>query len=165
MSTTTEFLVRKAVREDGEGILQCLAEAFAPYQDDYTPEAFADTVLTSQALERRIAEMCLFVAVAAEQIVGTIGCSVNGGEGHLRGMAVRPKWQGSGVASALLLAAEQEMRKQGCEHMTLDTTKPLERAVHFYKKHGFSPSGRVIDFFGMPLFEFSKSLGRGAGSG
>jgi putative acetyltransferase len=73
-------------------------------------------------------------------------------------MAVLPEWQGSGVARALLHAAETELRKNQCERVTLDTTEPLQRAVRFYEKHGFRPSGRVSDFFGMPLYEYVKLL-------
>jgi GNAT superfamily N-acetyltransferase len=73
-------------------------------------------------------------------------------------MAVLPDWQGSGVASALLQAAEVEMRNQGCERVTLDTTQPLARAMRFYARHGFRLSGRVSDFFGMPLYEWVKFL-------
>jgi len=74
------------------------------------------------------------------------------------GMAVLHEWQGTGVARALLQAAETELRKDRCECVTLDTTQPLQRAVRFYEKHGFRRSGRVSDFFGMPLYEYGKML-------
>jgi ribosomal protein S18 acetylase RimI-like enzyme len=103
--------------------------------------------------------MCLFVAVAAGYVVGTVGCQALGnGEGHLRGMAVLPEWQAKGVAKALLAAAETELRRRQCRRITLDTTEPLQRAVRFYRKHGFSASGRVSDFFGMRLHEYIKLL-------
>ena len=72
--------------------------------------------------------------------------------------AVLPDWQGSGVASALLGAAEEELRKNGCDVITLDTTQPLARAIGFYRRHGYSVSGRVADFFGMQLYEYRKGL-------
>ena len=104
--------------------------------------------------------MRVFVAVAKSEdaVVGTIGCGAHGAEGHMRGMAVLPGWQGTGVASALLEAAETELRKSGCTHVTLDTTAPLARAVRFYEKNGYAASGRVQDFFGMPLYEYKKAL-------
>ncbi len=102
--------------------------------------------------------MCVFVAVSQDKIVGTVGCKVNGKEGHLRGMAVLPEWQGTSVASSLLEAAEAELRRAGCTLVTLNTTQPLERAVRFYQGHGFVASGRVSDFFGMELFEYTKPL-------
>jgi len=153
----SSFRIRKAGAADSPGILACLASAFAPYRDRYTPQAFADTVLTAESLPSRLGQMCLLVAVSNGEIVGTIGCTASGGEGHLRGMAVLPEWQGSGVASALLEAVESELRGC-CTRITLDTTEPLQRAIRFYEKHGSSPSGRVSDFFGMDLYEYVKPL-------
>jgi GNAT superfamily N-acetyltransferase len=74
----------------------------------------------------------------------------------LRGIGVLPDWQGSGVASALLQTAEAEIRNQSSERVTIDTTEPLARAMRFYARHGFTLSGRVSDFFGMPLYEWVK---------
>jgi len=34
----------------------------------------------------------------------------------------------------------------------------LERAMRFYEKHGYRRSSKVSDFFGMPLFEYVKTL-------
>jgi putative acetyltransferase len=152
------FQIRRAAADDGPAILACLAAAFAPYRNQYTPDAFADTVLDSATVQERIREMCVFVAASEETMAGTIGCKTNGEEGHLRGMAVLPEWQGTSVASSLLEAAEAELRRAGCKVVTLDTTPPLERAIHFYQRHGFAASGRVSDFFGMELFEYRKLL-------
>jgi hypothetical protein len=41
--------------------------------------------------------------------------------------------------------------------VTLDTTEPLKKAIRFYLRHGYKPSGIVKDFFGMPLFEYEKT--------
>jgi GNAT superfamily N-acetyltransferase len=152
------FQIRKASADDGQAIRACLAAAFAPFREQYTPEAFADTVLDSVSVQERIRDMCVFVAEFRSEIVGTIGCKANGEEGHLRGMAVLPESQGTPVAASLLEAAQTELRQAGCGFVTLDTTMPLKRAIRFYQGHGFSPSGRVSDFFGMKLFEYQKSL-------
>ena len=112
------------------------------------------------ALEERLRAMVLFVALTeGGDVVGTIGYQVIGNsEGHLRGMAVWPEWQGSGIAQALLNAAEAELRAMACRCITLDTTMPLRRAIGFYIRNGFNPTGRVTDFFGMPLHEYAKVL-------
>lgn len=104
----------------------------------------------------------MFVAVhGSGDVIGTISCKVEtGGGGHLRGMAVRPEWQGSPVANELLARAEQYFQEAGCLAITLDTTQPLKRAMRFYVKHGFRSTGRVIDSFGMPLFEYRKPIVR-----
>jgi GNAT superfamily N-acetyltransferase len=152
------FHVRRAEASDAQQILACLHAAFAPFREQYSPEGFADTVLFEETVNARLREMSLYVAVADWGVVGTIGCKVEGEDGHLRGMAVIAEWQGTAVASELLHAAENELRSRGCRRVTLDTTQPLQRAIRFYVKQGYSPTGRVFDFFGMPLYEYAKQL-------
>jgi GNAT superfamily N-acetyltransferase len=106
--------------------------------------------------------MSVVVATSTSgEVFGTIAYKVlESGEGHLRGMAVRPEWHGTGLSTSLLETAENELRKAGCNIITLDTTEPLNRAIRFYQKNGFRPTGRIGRFFGMPLFENSKTIGR-----
>lgn len=155
-----EFLIRYSTSHDSPGILDCLASAFAPYRDSYTPEAYLDTVLTEERLRQRLAEMSVLVAISSSTgVVGTLAYStVEYAEGHLRGMAVRPEWQGSSVSAGLLERAESELRNAGCRTVTLDTTEPLQKAILFYEKHGFRCTGHIESFFGMPLFQYSKAL-------
>jgi ribosomal protein S18 acetylase RimI-like enzyme len=155
-----DISVRKATAADAGAILGCLASAFEPYRARYTPGAYLDTVLTAETIARRLESMQVLVAVAAaEQVIGTIACAMSDGtEGHLRGMAVQPKWQGRGAAERLLRAAEAELLSRGCGRITLDTTEPLQRAMRFYEQHGYRRSGRITDFFGMPLHEYVKDL-------
>lgn len=152
--------VRRATSADAPAILRCLSVAFEPYRAAYTPGAYLDTVLTTDTVAERLQSMHIFVAMTADAaIVGTIACRPSAsGEGHLRGMAVLPEWQGRGLAERLLRAAEEDLSGQKCTYITLDTTDPLERATRFYEKHGYRRSGKVIDFFGMPLHEFRKDL-------
>lgn len=152
--------IRDATREDIPAIVRCLHQAFDDYRDSYTPAAFADTVLTDTALQRRMETMCVLVAVRQSgEIVGTIAYqAVDKIEGHIRGMAVDPEVQGSGIAAMLLSSVESKLRNQHYFIITLDTTKPLVKAVRFYEKNGFQRSGCIRDFFGMPLFEYVKVL-------
>ena len=154
------FSIRSANMSDSDGILSCLRAAFQPYESNYTRAAYEDTVLTAETLQKRLHMMSIFVAVSeAGEIVGTIACQVVSlDEGHLRGMAVRPEWQATAVAGALLQAAETELRRNQCKRVTLDTTDPLRRAVRFYEKHGFTKSGGEADLFGMRLYEYVKPL-------
>jgi ribosomal protein S18 acetylase RimI-like enzyme len=158
--TPTTFSIRPATAEDAAAILDCLRRAFEPYRSTYTPGAYRDTVLGIDTIAERLASMSVLVAVTPnDEIIGTIGSHItDSDEGHLRGMAVLPQWQGVGVADRLLAAAESELRDQRCSCVTLDTTEPLRRAVRFYERHGFRASGRVRDFFGMPLHEYVKAL-------
>ena len=146
-------MIRRANIADTTGILLCLGAAFQEFRRDYTPEAFADTVLSEATIAKRLREMIVLVAEQGG-VVGTIACFRHGDEGHLRGMAVLPVLRGRGVAEQLLAAAEAELAD--CARVTLDTTAPLRRAIRFYEKHGYRATGRVTDFFGMPLYEYEK---------
>jgi putative acetyltransferase len=152
--------IRDATSADVPAVAHCLVEAFEEYRDSYSPGAFADTVLKADALERRMESMCVLVAVTLSgQVVGTIAYQiVNPGEGDIRGMAVLPQAQGLGVAKQLLDVAESKLRDMECSRIMLETTAPLSRAIHFYERKGFRRSGRVTDFFGMPLIEYEKVL-------
>ncbi|MCI0353915.1 MAG: GNAT family N-acetyltransferase [Acidobacteria bacterium] len=160
MASDSAFRVRRAGIEDAQGILDCLHSAFEPYRKQYTPAAFQDTVLSRDTIEQRLADMTVFVAITdAGRIIGTIGCKPeNTQEGHIRGMAVDPERQASGVAQRLLESVEAELRDRGCSVISLDTTQPLQRAIRFYERNGFRATGKVTDFFGMPLYEYVKRL-------
>lgn len=160
--TSPPIHIRAAVFGDSAGILKCLAAAFEPFQEEYTPGAFADTVLTDETLRLRFENMHILVACAADtdEIVGTISARVNesAGEAHLRGMAVLPECKGRGVAPLLLHEIENWLRSRGCKRVTLRTTPPLKAAMRFYEKKGYRRSGKITDLFEMPLIEYVKEL-------
>src|SRR4051794_36238396 len=157
-----EISIRRAMLEDVWGVLRCLREAFEEYRDRYTTDAYLDTVPTVDTLRERVAAMHVFLAVrpgsevSDGEIMGTVGCAVAApGEGHLRGLAVRPAWQGNGVAARLLQAAEAELRDLKCSRVTLDTTAVLQGAIQFYEGRGYRRTDRVKDFFAMELYEYA----------
>lgn len=156
------YSIRVAEVTDVPALLQCLGAAFKSYRSCYTVDAFLDTVLTDQTARERLASMTVLLAVDdSAEVIGTIASARESDTvGHLRGMAILPEWQGSGVAQALLDRALNDLAGSGCDLVTLDTTHPLRRAVHFYEKNGFRRSGKVCDFFGMPLIEYCRDLKR-----
>lgn len=153
------FQIREAVRRDSDQILACLRIAFAPYENLYTPAAFADTVLDALAINARMQRMHMFVATVGGQVIGTVsGALCDHDEGHLRGMAVLPEYQSAGVAKDLLAAIEHWLKSNKCNRITLDTTLPLQRAMKFYEKNGYERSGGTTDFFGMTLIGYAKDI-------
>jgi ribosomal protein S18 acetylase RimI-like enzyme len=156
MGSPAEIEVRTAAHADAVAILRCLTAAFTPYRSEYTPAAFADTVLSQETLQLRLQHMHVLVASVSGDVVGTVSGLSSVEEGHLRGMAVVPEWRGLGVATKLLAAIETVLRYDGCKRITLDTTLPLAPAMKFYEKNGYHRSGKISDFFGMPLLEYVK---------
>ena len=161
LTTIDDFRVRRAARRDTPGILRCLHAAFEKYRERYTPEAFADTVLTGGDLHERFRKMFVYVAVTRKgKVIGTVAAALADREGHLRGMAVHPDFQKRGVAAKLLDRALSDLDARHCRRVTLDTTRPLRSAARFYKAKGFRRTSRVSDFFGMPLYEYAKVMRR-----
>ena len=46
--------------------------------------------------------------------------------------------QGSGVGTLLLNSAEAELKEAGCDYISLEVAVDNERALRFYKAHGYS---------------------------
>jgi ribosomal protein S18 acetylase RimI-like enzyme len=158
-TSAIHFTVERATFNDAEGIFDCLSAAFEPYRALYTPAAYEDTVLTRETVRQRMQTMTVLVARDdAAVIIGTVAGAGHGAEGHIRGMAVAPAWQGTRLADVLLHGIEEEMRLAGCSFATLDTTAPLARAIRFYERNGCARSGVVSDFFGMALYGYRKQL-------
>jgi GNAT superfamily N-acetyltransferase len=72
--------------------------------------------------------------------------------------AVLPSREHAGVGRRLLRRALDELTVSGCRRATLGTTAVLVRAAGFYESAGFKRTGRVSDFFGMPLSEYERPL-------
>ena len=159
MPVAIAITVRRARESDAESVSACLELAFAPYRPQYTCLAYEDTVLSPEEVRVRMRSMAVYVASVPEgDVVATLASSVQGKEGHLRGMAVLPRWQGHFIAEHLIRSVEDDLTEAGCELLTLDTTLPLQRAIRFYERNGFASTGRVTDFYGMALHEYAKQL-------
>jgi N-acetylglutamate synthase-like GNAT family acetyltransferase len=156
-----DYSIRKAELKDAKGIHEVILAAFEEFRSFYTPEGFADTVMSEEIALNRIKEMNLYVAIDLNgEIIGTIGWTkLSEKEGHIRGMAVHPKYQGKkSPAAALLQVVEDEARFQGCKFLSLDTTEILKRAQNFYRKSGFKETGKTGNFFGTTIYEFVKEI-------
>ncbi|MFX1512307.1 MAG: GNAT family N-acetyltransferase [Promethearchaeota archaeon] len=154
------LIIRRAEENDCEELLEVLYKAFKQYKKHYPPKAFSDTVLTPKTIKKRLIEMIVYVAISPEKtIVGTIGWGkINKKVGHIRGMAVHPDWQGKGIGTYMLKKVENDAQEAKCSVLTLNTTKILQRAQGFYKRHGYLQTGKISDFLGIPVYEFAKKL-------
>lgn len=155
------YKIRRAEFYDAISIHEVILAAFEEYRHYYTPEGFADTVMSEEATIERMKEMTLYVVIDQNgTVVGTIGWQkVSEKEGHIRGMAVLPERQGkNSPATALLQAVEDDARSRGCSFLTLHTTAPLKRAQNFYKKCGFKETGKTGDFYGSVIYEYVKKI-------
>ncbi len=51
---------------------------------------------------------------------------------------VAPQAQHSGIGTLLMSSAESELKKEGCDYVSLEVAVDNEPALRFYKKHGYS---------------------------
>lgn len=71
-------------------------------------------------------------------------------EMELLNLAVGPNWRRRGYASALLNTALAESRGRSFEGVFLEVRESNQRALAFYKKHGFTQSGRRPNYYRNP---------------
>lgn len=156
-----EVLFRKAQMHEIEDIFGVLVKAFEPYRKRYSSGAFEATVLSVEALRSRMVgrDFEVFVVVFDGRVVGTVSVSKREeGRLHIRSMAVSPECQGRGFGLLMVEKVEEMAKRVGLKMLSLDTSKPLRKAIGFYQGCGFEFTGVVKDFFGVEIFEMVKRL-------
>jgi RimJ/RimL family protein N-acetyltransferase len=132
-----EFDVRPATDADRTPLARLFA-AVAEERDGIASEPPID-------IEARAASWQLdgfFVAIAGEQVIGSINVEASRhGFGEI-GMAVSMPWRGRGVGSALVEAATDWAREQGMHKLILSVFAHNTAAIALYRKSGFIEEGR-----------------------
>ena len=133
------FTIRLATIKDAKAVHKVLLAAFEEYRFYYSPEGFADTVLSEEKAKDRIKETKVYVAVdQSGKIIGTIGWQkLNESEGHIRGMGVIPRHQGKGIGSYLLQLGIRELMKRDVETIKLSVRVKNPSAIKVYQRNGF----------------------------
>lgn len=131
-----EFDVRPASDSDRTQLAVMFA-AVAEERDGIASEPPVD-------VEARAASWKLegsFVAVADDQVIGSINVEASRhGFGEI-GMAVARPWRGRGVGSALMETAIEWAREQGLHKLTLSVFAHNTAAIALYHKVGFVEEG------------------------
>lgn len=84
----------------------------------------------------------LFSVTRRSRIIGYVGFRLEGDEGHITTIAVRPDWQGQGLGDLLLVVALEKMLARGAEVATLEMRPSNDVAYSLYEKHGFEVARR-----------------------
>jgi ribosomal-protein-alanine N-acetyltransferase len=81
------------------------------------------------------------VARVDERSVGHAGVMFVVDEGHITTVAVDPDFQGSGIATRLLIGLSRDAIERGVRAMTLEVRVTNERAIALYRRFGYAPAG------------------------
>ncbi len=133
------FLIRPAL----EGDRLPLAVLFAAVAEERDGIASEPPVDLAERAARWTLEETL-VAVAGEELIGSVHTARSRhGFGEL-GMLVAQEWRGRGVGSALLASAIESARAHGLHKVSLSVFAHNDRAIALYRKFGFVEEGRRV---------------------
>jgi GNAT superfamily N-acetyltransferase len=94
----------------------------------------------------------IFVATAGGAPVGMVAgvARAAADERGLAAMWVTPDWRGTGAAAMLVAAVRNWARAQRAQRLSLWVPADNPRALRFYARQGFAPTGRSRPFPGRP---------------
>jgi ribosomal protein S18 acetylase RimI-like enzyme len=144
-----------------EGIISSLIfEAFAPFREHYTPDAFDYTAASADRIRERFAEGPNWLAFLENEPVGTVSGLPEEGRFYIRSMAIKPTVQRGGIGQKLLDTIENFAREAGYTTLYLYTTHVLPGAKRLYEKNGFYIVRETApeEWYGMGGIEMEKAL-------
>lgn len=129
---------------------------------DYSPEAMQAVTPLRDEIVRRFDEGPLWVAVANDEIVGTVSVVPEPEWLYIRSIAVLPQVQGLGVGQKLLETVERYAIENGFDKLFLYTTYFSSSALRLYEKNGFYKVRDTPEeeWFGTPGLAMEKEIGR-----
>lgn len=127
-------------------LTEMLHEAYKPLAD--RGFRYSATHQPPETTLKRLKYFESFLAYWNGQLVGTIAlmkwksdspCEYYRKEGiyHFGQFAVRPKFQGLGIATRLLLVIEERVKQLGGKELALDTAEAAVELIEMYQRHGF----------------------------
>jgi GNAT superfamily N-acetyltransferase len=144
---SVEFTVRKSGDEDADDIALLCERALGETDVDVFGRTF--DVLSGVNL----------IATNGDDLLGLLAMAIYNGELTIVLLSVYPDYQGTGVGSALLGAANEFASKRGLGFIRVAITNDDIPQLYFYQRHGFAiyevAVGEVADRFGGATAGFS----------
>ena len=151
----TRLEIRQARRGEARRLAELLAE-LAEERDGIASEPPIDLVERTRAFADSIDGT--IVAVAGDEIVGSIHVEPSRfGSGEL-GMGITRTWRGRGVGSALMAAAIEKARADGLHKLSLEVFPHNTAGIALYRRFGFVEEGRRIRHYRRASGELWDSL-------
>ncbi len=138
--------VRLATAADRPALIPLINSAFSI-------EAFLEGTRTDEA---RLAAMMQKGTILAEEdssgrLLACVYTEVRGARGYLGQLAVDPAHQGSGLGRSIVEAAEEHLRRQGCEAVDITVLSLRPELPPIYRRFGYVETGTEQFNPGRPL--------------
>lgn len=157
---TREVNIRLAMPSDAEGISRVIEEAFTPFRENYTDEAFVVVTPRPDVVVERFDEGPMWVAEVDGEIEGTVSLMAEPEGFYIRSMAVSPRAQRLGIGHKLLDALHQHVAGGDIKRIFLYTTYFTPGAKDMYAKHGYAyvRDTEPDEWYGVPGLEMEKFI-------
>ena len=90
------------------------------------------------------------VCADGDAVLGYVGSQTVMGETDMMNVAVHPDARGQGIATRLILALVEDLKKQGRHCLTLEVRASNQNAISLYQKLGFLQIGRRPNYYRNP---------------
>lgn len=99
-------------------------------------------------------------ADGGEKLIGFVGGSIRGSQGHISGIAVDREYQRSGVGKALIRMLERALRAKSYDLITLEVRKSNRSAIQFYEVLDYQPSYLIRAYYadGEDAYVYAKKI-------
>lgn len=95
------------------------------------------------ARKRSVQSELFLVAIADDQLVGTVLAGFDGVRGWVHKLAVAPEYRRRGLARQLMAAAEQGLTALGCPKVNLQVRATNTAVVDYYLRAGYAIEDRI----------------------
>lgn len=140
--------IRRAVAADAVAILDLvpqLVEFGPPAWRDSEQMTRTDTAVIGESIQQmnEAKDLVVFVATLNEQVVAFVHVRavadyyLRTPQAHVADLVVAPRARGSGIASRLLVQAEQWAKEQGLSQLTISVFERNADALSLYERRGF----------------------------
>ena len=90
------------------------------------------------------------ICADGDAVLGYVGSQTVMGETDMMNVAVHPAARGQGIATRLILALVEDLKKQGSHCLTLEVRASNQNAISLYQKLGFLQIGRRPNYYRNP---------------
>jgi ribosomal protein S18 acetylase RimI-like enzyme len=129
-SKTNETRIRPFKPEDQEKVLGLWTECGLVVPQN-NPERDIQRKL-------RVNSELFLVGILGNEVVGTCMAGYEGHRGWINYLAVHPDYRRLGIATIMMKAAEDKLRKMGCPKINVQIRTSNQEVIKFYESIGFS---------------------------